>query len=121
MPLVLGCVYIFFLLGLCVDKNFQSFRLHSNLLKKGRVDVMMSVRTDKHCNYHYLVTVLTSMGAYLVMQLVEAQHYNLECCGFNSRHCHWNFSLMYPSGSTVALGLTQCRIEMSTSRNIFWG
>ena len=31
----------------------------------------------------------------MVAQLVEAMHHNLEGHGFDSRWCHWNFSLTY--------------------------
>jgi len=55
-----------------------------------------------------------------VAQLVEALRYKSEGRGFDSRWCHWNFSLTYPSGRTMALGLTQPLTEMST-RNISWG
>jgi hypothetical protein len=45
--------------------------------------------------------------------------YKLEGCGFDSRWCYWNFSLTYPSGCTMALGLAQPLTEMST-RDISW-
>jgi len=45
-------------------------------------------------------------------QLVEALRYKSEGRGFDSQCCH-------PSGRTMALGLTQPLIEMSTS-NISW-
>jgi len=32
-------------------------------------------------------------GGYAVEQLVEALRYKSEGCGFDSRWCHWNFSL----------------------------
>ena len=53
-------------------------------------------------------------------QSVEALRYKPEGRGFDSRLCHWNFSLAYPSGRTMALGLTQLLTEMSI-RNIPWG
>jgi hypothetical protein len=34
-------------------------------------------------------------GGYAVVQLVEALRYKSEDHGFNSRWCHWNFSLIY--------------------------
>jgi len=49
-------------------------------------------------------------GGYAVAQLVEALRYKPEGRGFDSRWCHWNFSL----------GSTQPLTEMST-RNISWG
>jgi hypothetical protein len=55
-----------------------------------------------------------------VAQLVETLHYKPEGRGFDSRWCHWIFSLIIPSECTVALGLTQPLTEMST-RNISWG
>ena len=53
-------------------------------------------------------------------QLVEALRYKPEGRGFDSRWCHWIFFIDNPSGSTVALGLTQPPTEMST-RNVSWG
>ena len=48
-------------------------------------------------------------------QLVQALRYNPEGRGFDSRWCHWNFSLTYnPSRRTMVLGLTQSLTEMST-------
>jgi hypothetical protein len=45
--------------------------------------------------FHFGNTVrLTVMwGKLLVAQLVEALRYKSESCGFDSRWCHWNFSL----------------------------
>ena len=54
-----------------------------------------------------------------LVQLVEALRYKPEGSGFNSRCCHWNFSLK-PFGRTMPLESTQSLIEMST-RNICWG
>ena len=56
-------------------------------------------------------------GGYAVVQLVEALRYKPEGRGFDSRWCHWNFSLAYPSGRTMTLGSTQPLTEMSI-RNI---
>ena len=53
-------------------------------------------------------------------QLVKALRYKSEGCGFDSQWCHWDFSWTYPSGRSMALGLTQPLTEMST-RNIYWG
>jgi hypothetical protein len=55
-----------------------------------------------------------------VAQLVEALRYKPERHGFDSRWCHWNFSMTYRFGRTMALGSTQPLTEMST-RNISWG
>jgi len=55
-----------------------------------------------------------------VAQLVEALHYNPAGRGFDSRLCHWDFSLTYLSGRTMALGLAQPLREIST-RNISYG
>jgi len=54
-----------------------------------------------------------------MVQLVEALCYKAEGRGFDSRWCHWNFSLN-PSGRIMALGLTTLLTKMST-RNISWG
>jgi hypothetical protein len=64
-----------------------------------------------------LLLLLLLLLGYAVAQLVEALPYKSEGRLFDSRWCHWNFSLTYPSGRTMALGLTQTITEMST-RNI---
>jgi hypothetical protein len=46
--------------------------------------------------------------------------YKSEGRGFDSRWCHWNFSLTCTSGRSMALGLTQSLTEIS-SRNSSWG
>ena len=48
-----------------------------------------------------------------MVQLVGALRYKQEVRGFDSRLCHWNFSLTYPSGRTMAVGSTQSLTEMS--------
>jgi len=58
-------------------------------------------------------------GEYAVAQFVEAPRCKPEGPGFDSRWCHWNFSIDNPSGRTMALGLTQPLTDMST-RNISW-
>ena len=58
-------------------------------------------------------------AGYAVAQLVEALRFKSEGRVFDSRWCHWNFSLT-SSGRAMALGLTQPLTEMST-RNITWG
>jgi len=60
-------------------------------------------------------TFYVHCSGHAVAQLVEALRYKSEGRGFDSRWCHWNFSLT--SGRTVALGLTQSLTEMS-ARNI---
>jgi hypothetical protein len=40
----------------------------------------------------YLLPVATGQG-HVVAQLVEALRYKPEHCRFDSRWCHWNFSL----------------------------
>ena len=53
-----------------------------------------------------------------VGQLIEAQRYKPEGRGFDSRLCHWNFSLTYYfRPNYMVLGSTQPLTEMST-RNI---
>ena len=64
-----------------------------------------------------LAFVNSSIRGHAVAQLVEALRYKPEGRGFDSRWCHWNFSLT--SVSTMALGSTQPLTEMST-RNISW-
>jgi hypothetical protein len=45
-------------------------------------------------NITYLMKLLFfNGGTLLVAQLVEALRYKLECRGFDSRWCHWNFLL----------------------------
>ena len=56
---------------------------------------------------------------FFLTQLVEAPLYKPEGPEFDFRRCHWNFSLTYPSGSTMTLGSTQPLTEMST-RSISW-
>jgi len=53
-------------------------------------------------------------------QLVDALRYTPEGRGFDSRWCHWNFSLTLSFDRTMAQGLTQPLTEMST-RNISLG
>jgi hypothetical protein len=52
-----------------------------------------------------------------VTQSVKALRYKPEGRGFDSRWCHWNFSLT--ASRTMALGSTQPITEMNT-RNISW-
>jgi hypothetical protein len=59
-------------------------------------------------------------GGHAVAQLVEALRSKPEGSGFDSRWCHWNFTLTNPFGRTMAMGSTQPLTEMST-RNISWG
>jgi hypothetical protein len=51
--------------------------------------------------------------------VVKLLCYKSEGRWFDSRRCHWNFSLTYPSDRTMALWSTQPLTEMST-RSIFW-
>ena len=55
-----------------------------------------------YCNYAVLLIVTTeiyvllwlhNLGGHAVAQLVEALRYKSEGRGFDSRWCHWNFSL----------------------------
>jgi hypothetical protein len=57
------------------------------------------------------------MLGYAMGELVEALHYKLEGCGFDSHWCHWNFLLAFFFWPHYGVGLTQPLIEMST-RNI---
>jgi hypothetical protein len=41
----------------------------------------------------YIETAYFEWGTLLLAQLVEALRYNPEVRGFDSRWCHWNFSL----------------------------
>jgi len=52
--------------------------------------------------------------------VVKALRYKPAGRGFDSRWRHWNFSVTYPSGRTMALGSTQPLTEMDT-RCISWG
>jgi len=82
------------------------------------------------CNLNYamneamdlaiLYGLINIPGGHAVAHLVEALCYELEGRGFDSRWCHWNFSLHNPFGRTMTLGLTQPLTEMRT-RNISWG
>jgi hypothetical protein len=57
---------------------------------------------------------------YAIAQLVEALRYKPEGRGFDTRWCHWNFSLALSFWPHYGPGLTQPLKEMST-RNISWG
>ena len=70
-------------------------------------------------------STLLKMWGHAVAQLVEAlqllARHKSEGRGFDSRWCHWNFSLIHnPSGHTMALGLAQPLTNTNT-RNISWG
>jgi hypothetical protein len=41
-----------------------------------------------------MMTLFLAVGGHVVVQLVEAQGYKPEGCGFDSQWCHWNFWLM---------------------------
>jgi hypothetical protein len=56
----------------------------------------------------------------MMVQLFESMRYKPKGCGFDFQWGHWNFPLIYLSGCTVTLGLTQPLTEMST-KSIFWG
>ena len=66
------------------------------------------------------VATLGMEGGHTLAQLLEALRYKPEGRGFNSRCCHWNFSLHNPSGHTMVLRLTQHLTHVSTV-NISWG
>jgi len=54
-------------------------------------------------------------------KMVKVLCYNSEGRWFDSRWCHWNFSLTCnPSDRTMVLGSIQPLTEMSTM-SIFWG
>ena len=59
-------------------------------------------------------------NGYAVAQLVEALSYKAKGHGLDSRWGHWDFSLLNPSGRTMALSSTQPVKAMST-RVISWG
>jgi hypothetical protein len=67
---------------------------------------------------HNLIYMVCSNVGSRVGAVVEALSYKPEGRGFNSRWCHWNFSLTN-SGRSMALGSTQPLTEMST-RYISW-
>ena len=75
-------------------------------------------------HYHQITsTIFVKLSLYVghvVAQLAEALHYKPKGRGFESRWCHWNFSLTYSFRPRYGSGLTQPPTEMST-RNIFWG
>ena len=91
---------------LCFDGNFKTCVSLLEFKHNG----MSSIKKNL-----VLFSVMTiEKWGYAVAQLVEALRYKPEGRGFDSRWCH------NPSGRTMALGLTQPLIEMST-RNISWG
>jgi len=55
-----------------------------------------------------------------VAQLVEALRYKPEGRGFDSRWCHWNFSLKYSFRPHYGLDSNKSLKVMST-RNMSWG
>ena len=50
------------------------------------------INQPTRCNY--LSSLLLDVSGHAVAQLVEALHYKPEGCGFDSRWCHWIFSLI---------------------------
>ena len=50
-------------------------------------------RVRKAKNTYSEYVILTVFPGHAVSHLVEALRYNLEERGFDSRWCHWNFSL----------------------------
>jgi hypothetical protein len=62
------------------------------------------------CKYSSSVTVMGARGGAVGF---EALRYKSEDRGFDSQWCHWKFSLTYPSGRTMARGLTQPLTVMS--------
>jgi hypothetical protein len=59
------------------------------------------------------------VSGHAVAQLVEAQRCKQEGRGFDFRWGHWNFSLLNPSGRSMALGSTQPVTVMGT-RDVSW-
>jgi len=78
--------------------------------------IITFTQTIRYKNYEAPYNALR----YAVAQLVEALHYKLEGCGFDSRGVIGIFYWHNPSGRTMALGSTQPVIETST-RDISWG
>ena len=54
---------------------------------------MMTQSFECNTFISYLQTVLDVLWGHAVAQLVEALRYKPEGRGFDSRWCHWNFSL----------------------------
>ena len=79
---------------------------------------LIDAREMKAGNWLRFSVCLNLIWVHAVAQLVEALRYKPEGRGFDSRWCHWSFSLT--SFRTMALGSTQPLTEMST-RNISWG
>ena len=50
--------------------------------------ITLSNNNNNNNNYYYII-----IWRHAVAQLVEALRYKPEGCGFDSRWCHWNFSL----------------------------
>ena len=55
---------------------------------------------------------ITFLKGHAVAQLVEALHYKLEGSGFDSRCCHWNFSLTYSFWPRYG-----CGVDSASNRN----
>ena len=56
-------------------------------------------------HFVWIPVVTLIMGRYAVAQLVEALRYKSEGCKFDSRWCHWNFSLTYSFQSHYGPGV----------------
>ena len=50
-------------------------------------------RSRNHCCHGKTISITYCRGTLLVAQMVEALRYKSEGRGFDSRWCHWNFSL----------------------------
>ena len=53
---------------------------------------LVDFQLDAQNSYLFTYNTFIKMG-HAVAQLVETLRYKLEGCGFDSRWCHWNFSL----------------------------
>jgi hypothetical protein len=74
---------------------------------------------SSHLNYWSYTRSQFPHGAWVSI-VVKALRYSSDSHGINSQWCHWIFQWHIPSDCTMALGLTQPLVKMST-RNISWG
>ena len=72
----------------------------------------MSRREVKIVMIWRLIDDIIGREGYAVAQLVEALRYKPEGRGFNSRWCHWNFSLSYSFRPDYGPG-----VESASNRN----
>ena len=100
MELYLHFAYAF--RGVHRDNTVISLRVYHKLVSVGHLkfsyvafgiwSLFMTLKSTWECNTS---RQFYTVGGHAVAQLVEALRYKPEGRGFDSRWCHWNFSLTY--------------------------